>query len=122
MSSNLMPCPFCGCTDAEEVTQHHDVYILTYGFRCNTCGASTGQHKYIEDAEAEWNRRTPGWISVDGRLPEPDTRVLVSCRTKRGQNSINMAYVDERGFWHGMGSMSGVRAWMPLPDAYEEQV
>lgn len=67
-----------------------------------------------------WNRRTPDWISIDERLPEPDAKVLVSCRTKKGQNSINMAYVDERGLWHGMGSMSGVKAWMPLPDAYEE--
>lgn len=59
-----------------------------------------------------------GWIAVSERLPEDDKVVLVSCRTKKGVNSVNRAYYD--GAWHGSGSMSGVVAWMLLPEPYRE--
>ena len=59
------------------------------------------------------------WISCSDRLPETDVMVLVSCRTKKGVSSINRAYYSG-GFWHGSGSMSGVMAWMPLPEPYKE--
>ena len=39
---------------------------------------------------------------------------------KKGIKNINMAYIDNNGCWHGMGSMSGVTAWMPLPEPYAE--
>lgn len=58
------------------------------------------------------------WISVEERLPEHEDRVLVACRTKKGAQSINLAYHSD-GFWHGQGSMSGVTHWMPLPDLPE---
>lgn len=58
------------------------------------------------------------WISVEERLPEHEDRVLVACRTKKGAQSINLAYYSD-GFWHGQGSMSGVTHWMPLPDLPE---
>ena len=59
------------------------------------------------------------WISVDERLPEnPDEIVLVTCKSKKGMLSVNRAYCDTSGFWHGSGSMSGVVAWMPLPEPY----
>lgn len=32
------------------------------------------------------------WISVQERLPEDDQRVLVVCRTKKGVQSVNLAY------------------------------
>ena len=60
----------------------------------------------------------PKWISVEERLPEHEDRVLVACRTKKGAQSINLAYYSD-GFWHGQGSMSGVTHWMPLPDLPE---
>ena len=37
--------------------------------------------------------------------------------TKSGVRNWNRAYLDENGFWHGSGSMSGVVAWMPV-DVY----
>ena len=59
-----------------------------------------------------------GWIPVAERLPEDDEFKLVSCKTKAGVRSVNRAYYS-RGFWHGQGSMSGVEAWMPLPEPYD---
>lgn len=59
------------------------------------------------------------WIPVEEALPEnPDVMVLVTCKSKKGMLSVNRAYCDVSGFWHGSGSMSGVVAWMPLPEPY----
>lgn len=58
------------------------------------------------------------WIPVDERTPDDDRMVLVSCSTKKGVKSVNRAYFDGR-HWHGSGSMSGVEAWMELPEPYE---
>lgn len=58
------------------------------------------------------------WIPVSERLPETDEMMLVSCRTKKGTSSVNRAYYSD-GYWHGSGSMSGVIAWMPLPEPYK---
>ena len=63
--------------------------------------------------------RLGDWEPVDECLPDTDEMVLVSCMTKKGVGSVNRAYYAD-GFWHGSGSMSGVVAWMPLPEPYEE--
>ena len=60
------------------------------------------------------------WIPVENALPEADSMVLVTCRTKKGIMSVNRAYCDGM-FWHGTGSMSGVIAWRPLPDPYHAE-
>lgn len=60
------------------------------------------------------------WIPVTEHLPDADDMVLVTCRAKNGNLSVNRAYCDEQGFWHGSGSMAGVTAWMPLPKPYRE--
>ena len=59
-----------------------------------------------------------GWIPVTKKLPPEEEMVLVSCRTAKGVNTVNRAYY-MNGSWHGSGSMSGVKAWQPMPDAYE---
>lgn len=59
------------------------------------------------------------WISVNNGLPEEDVRVIVCCQTKKGVRNINLAY-HTSGIWHGQGSMSGVIAWMSLPELPEE--
>lgn len=58
------------------------------------------------------------WIPVTDRLPEDDRMVLVSCKTKKGVKSVNRAYYNG-AYWCGNGSMSGVEAWMELPEPYE---
>lgn len=63
---------------------------------------------------------TPAWIPVSEQLPNNDNLVLVSCQAKNGNRSVNRAYFDGQ-FWHGSGSMSGVVAWMPLPEPYREE-
>ncbi len=55
-----------------------------------------------------------GWTMLP-ELPPEDERVFVCCQTKKGVKSVNIAYQSD-GIWHGSGSMSGVTAWMPLPE------
>lgn len=62
----------------------------------------------------------PQWIPIAERLPEDDTMMLVTGRTKKGFLSVNRAYYSN-GCWHGSGSMAGVIAWMPLPEPYVEE-
>lgn len=65
-------------------------------------------------------RKRQQWIPVDERLPKNlGEMVLVTCKSKKGMLSVNRAYCDTSGFWHGSGSMSGVVAWMPLPEPYK---
>ena len=59
------------------------------------------------------------WINVEDRLPEDEDKYLVTCQTKSGRKSINLAWCDSSGIWHGMGGMAGVIAWMELPEPYE---
>ena len=61
-----------------------------------------------------------GWIPVEERLPEDEEMVLVTCQTKTGRKSVNRAWYGE-GFWHGIGSMSGVIAWRALPEPYQPE-
>lgn len=72
----------------------------------------------LDAADALEKQEVYKWIHVSERLPETDDLMLVSCRTKKGVNSVNRAYYSN-GAWHGSGSMSGVIAWMPLPEPYE---
>ena len=60
------------------------------------------------------------WIPTMNMLPEDDAMCLVTCRTQKGVLSVNRAYY-LNGSWHGSGSMSGVIAWMPLPEPYKEE-
>ena len=60
------------------------------------------------------------WIPCTERLPDTDDMMLVTCAPKKGARNVNRAYYNN-GFWHGSGSMSGVIAWMPLPEPYTEE-
>lgn len=57
------------------------------------------------------------WTPVNEALPEQGVMVLVSCKTKKGVRNVNRAYHNGVS-WHGNGSMSGVEAWMPMPEPY----
>ena len=60
------------------------------------------------------------WIPCEERLPKEDKLVLVTTETKKGLRSVNRAYLDKSGFWHGAGSMACVIAWQPLPEPYNQ--
>lgn len=74
----------------------------------------------LEPEEIMDGKMLAGWIPVEKRLPENDEMMLVTCRTQKGLVNINRAYY-LNGFWHGSGSMSGVIAWMPLPEPFNPQ-
>lgn len=60
------------------------------------------------------------WIPVSERLPEDDETMLVTCRAKNGNLSVNRAFFID-GCWIGSGPIAGVTAWMPLPEPYREE-
>lgn len=92
---------------------------------CKSCvynagdGCMSWDCEYINRDEAVEAYKKTRWIPVTERLPETDDLVLVTCRTKKGIDSVNRAYY-ANDFWHGSGSMSGVVAWRPLPEPYRE--
>lgn len=62
---------------------------------------------------------TGNWISIKEKLPEDNEVKLVTCQPKKGAANVNRAYYSN-GMWHGSGSMSGVVAWMEMPEPYKE--
>lgn len=69
---------------------------------------------YIENMDDE---KENGWIPVNERLPEDDTTVLVSCKTRSGTTFVRAGYCIY-GSWHL--NCEGVTAWRPLPEPYKE--
>lgn len=69
---------------------------------------------YIENMDDE---KENGWIPVSERLPEDDTTVLVSCKTRSGTTFVRAGYCIY-GSWHL--NCEGVTAWRPLPEPYKE--
>ena len=59
------------------------------------------------------------WIPISEMTPSDDKMKLVTCKTQKGVYSVNRAYYDGE-FWHGSGSMSGVIAWMEMPEPDKE--
>ncbi|MBM6970448.1 DUF551 domain-containing protein [Mordavella massiliensis] len=119
-------CPYCGfpimlCNmcdaregkvcDWEEINgcKHSDERYRDYFYKHLSC--KNGQEI------ARSSRDNDSWIPVEERLPEDETMMLVTCQTKAGKRSVNRAWYGT-GCWHGTGSMSGVTAWMPLPEPY----
>lgn len=102
------------CTECiERMDKQHDMFG-------GVCGMNRNEGVDACIREARKSEQQSGWIPVTERLPENDEMVLVSCQTTKGVKNVNRAYY-MNGSWHGSGSMSGVKAWQPLPDPYEPQ-
>lgn len=67
--------------------------------------------------DLEQDEKENGWIPVSERLPEDDTTVLVSCKTRSGTTFVRAGYC-MYGSWHL--NCEGVMAWRPLPEPYKE--
>lgn len=68
-------------------------------------------------SDLEQDEKENGWIPVDERLPEDDTTVLVSCKTRNGTTFVRCEYC-AYGSW--LLNCEGVKTWRPLPDPYKE--
>lgn len=67
--------------------------------------------------DLEQDEKENGWIPVSERLPEDDTTVLLSCKTRNGTTFVRCGYY-VCGSWHL--NCEGVKAWKPLPEPYKE--
>ena len=76
------------------------------------------------DVYADWIRGLPSqggqkWILVEEKLPAWEVPVLVTSMSSTGGRTVQKATYDGE-VWHGAGRIGEVKAWMPLPDPYEE--
>lgn len=89
-------------------------------------GAPGGARKLMQDALTIEPSAQPGqrWIPVTERLPEEDTKVIVSCTDDSGDSEFG--YTTTGWHYKGMWLVDNerscfVRAWMPLPKSYSER-
>jgi hypothetical protein len=85
MSDAFIACPWCGDAPKGLNYRAQDGMKWAAG-HCPHCEASTppvrtnykfeGRQPWMDEADAEWNRRASGWISVKDRLPEEGDNVL----------------------------------------------
>jgi len=113
MNDELKPCPFCGSDDLKTERVNRTVHI-----GCNDCEALLPTiFNDPQLAHIKWNTRTPTWISVNDRLPEPDKWYFIS----DGRGTHFAAYMEGLGFLgtDGEDFSSCVTHWMPLPELPE---
>lgn len=58
MGETLLPCPFCGDTNARTMVDTRSP--IPYLERCSTCGAQGPKANSHEEAIADWNTRKSG--------------------------------------------------------------
>lgn len=127
----LKPCPFCG---GEAILKQDVRYprsgkyegksvkayeVICSNYDCIIYGADNKYFFTKEEATEAWNKRTPGWISVNKRLPEREEAVVV---LTEGMELL-VAKIDEKfDYWYheeGAFSMSYVTHWFPIPELPE---
>lgn len=98
--------------------------LMQYADKYSGCYKYAGVYvKVIQDMieqlqeDLELDEKEDGWIPVSERLPEDDTTVLVSCKTRSGTTFVRAGYCIY-GSWHL--NCEGVTAWRPLPEPYKE--
>lgn len=123
----LLPCPFCG--GASNIGASSNGFASCFQL-CLDCGAEGPAAHTVAKGEASWNTRaalsapvSPGWISVDERLPKPNVDVLAVMRgkTKRSKSRIITAAIEPSdGSWYelyGDDVEYPITHWQPMPAA-----
>lgn len=140
MSDAFIACPWCGDVPKGLNYRAQDGMKWAAG-HCPHCEASTppvrtnykfeGRQPWMDEADAEWNRRASGWIKVsDAPIPGYETVLMglwvYNKRTdKKHFEQYILQYDPELGeLWDGDNSfsdwnISDFEFWMPLPSAPE---
>lgn len=123
---NLKPCPFCGHEPllAREMLTTDLRYIWGTGYRiyCPECEIAEARDIEAEEAAEKWNRRAPGWVSVDKVLPLNRTHVI-GFDIESGWNYPSLCFCpDTKEFLDETYDYKPVSIthWMPYPDAPKE--
>lgn len=72
----LKPCPFCGGRKIELVEPEY--FFGSWFCECTACRQAIAAGKTLEKAMKKWNRRAPGWVSVDKVLPADCRACLIA--------------------------------------------
>lgn len=120
MENDLKPCPNPWCTS----DNRRYLYVHSTNGRMRIecdCGVGAAYADDRASAVAAWNDRPSEWISVDERLPESGSRVLIAFHPQLNKR-VNDAWYNpldypEHPWRDGLGSGDGpsVSHWMPMP-------
>ena len=100
----------------DRLNQYKDKYSDCYKYAGVYVKVIQDMIEQLQD-DLEQDEKENGWIPVSERLPEDDTTVLVSCKTRRGTTFVRAGYCIY-GSWHL--NCYGATAWRPLPEPYKE--
>lgn len=116
----LKPCPFCGKRKIELVDP--DYFFGSWFCECTACRQAIAAGKTMEKAIKKWNRRAPGWVSVDKALPSKEMYVLGFDKEGKHHHSNLYFYPETQEFRDKMypGKPVSITHWMPYPEAPEE--
>jgi hypothetical protein len=131
LKSKLKPCPFCGrkaktyctpeleCRDGEKVI---GVLSKVFSVFC-VCTQADVQAETAEKAAEKWNRRVPGWFSVDKVLPLNRKHVIGFDAEGRWVYPWLYFHSDTKEFLDELDDDKLVKIthWMPFPEAPWEE-
>lgn len=119
--TKILPCPFCGSTDAPIVAGHRRYFWVECALASEGCGMQTILHPTHAEAIAAWNRRTalqwpPGQPMATA--PRDGSDILVSVRRSPGLFTV-VDYWDSEEMWSDAFDNhfldDDFDRWWPLP-------